>query len=607
MLNSITNSGLPGIGVLPDSQVPIQAPAKEDGEPAKDFAQVLQKSKSSPKPKDSPKTVDRKLAEEQSGMTQATEEREVNPSEPEAKVNSKVNGQTKKQKVMQKFMDSLESEFGIPPERLVEAMAKLSSNDLSLPPEQTAQKIISQLGLSPQEQVKATRMYLQMVRETGDQKIMSPTPDLFAGQASGKTKSISGNAIPVVLPAMLPASGIANGEGIKVPLQSAPSDVNLASQFDRKIQLNQGLDRMNSQFFMQPAGERSFSELASIPGETRLPLEGYEFLPKEDPAFANGTVIESTPQSLEDALAQLANASDGLGEMATQTPVQTPVEAEAFESSWALKVKPNEHNLAALGVVAPPAYAMSGSNKNFTGGFSQNDKGEDSSRDFQTEGLDLKSGDLKNDFMVHSMEARPEKGASVDAAAIGLGANANANTQGSLGDSRAEKAANIQKLMDQANVLVKRGGGEMKVQLTPEGLGPVQLKINVQDGKVDLQVSTETREAKQLVESSLHDLRNSLSQHKLSVENVKVDVGTDSQRQDQSQQRMADAQADLSREQARQFLGQFKEQTFAQRQNYFDAPEIKPFQPKNPDEVETQSTSRRRGEDYKGQGLNLVA
>ena len=68
--------------------------------------------------------------------------------------------QLAREKEIQKFMDSFESEFGISPTRLVEAMAQLKTENLQKPPEVTAEDFISSLGLKDEDQVKAKEMYM---------------------------------------------------------------------------------------------------------------------------------------------------------------------------------------------------------------------------------------------------------------------------------------------------------------------------------------------------------------------------------------------------------------------------------------------------------------
>ncbi len=60
-------------------------------------------------------------------------------------------------------MDSFESEFEIPPTRIVEAMAQLDESQLAKSPEATADAVIDQLGLSDADADKASAMYAALL------------------------------------------------------------------------------------------------------------------------------------------------------------------------------------------------------------------------------------------------------------------------------------------------------------------------------------------------------------------------------------------------------------------------------------------------------------
>jgi flagellar hook-length control protein FliK len=175
--------------------------------------------------------------------------------------------------------------------------------------------------------------------------------------------------------------------------------------------------------------------------------------------------------------------------------------------------------------------------------------------------------------------------------------------------SNVDKVKNMQNLIENAKILTQNGGGEMKMQLSPEGLGDMQLKVIVANGKVDLELKTQNHDVKKMMESTINELKSSLAQHSLSVDKIKVDVGA----QDSTSSGDSFAkqfQMNDNREQARQFLGQFRENNFSQRNNMFDVPGFKTYQSQRGEDLEpvTNRPVRPRAmEANKGQGLNLVA
>lgn len=81
---------------------------------------------------------------------------------------------------------------------------------------------------------------------------------------------------------------------------------------------------------------------------------------------------------------------------------------------------------------------------------------------------------------------------------------------------------NVQAIINQAKFLVTKGGGEMTVKMTPEGMGEVQLKVMLDQGKVNIEMNSHDKNVKKLIEDSLSDLKSSLALHQMSVDHVKI-------------------------------------------------------------------------------------
>lgn len=69
-----------------------------------------------------------------------------------------------------------------------------------------------------------------------------------------------------------------------------------------------------------------------------------------------------------------------------------------------------------------------------------------------------------------------------------------------------------------------RGGGEMKLVIHPEEMGEVKLKIGAKGGKIEVQVTTESREVADLIKSGSRDLENSLGEQNLQLTRFEVTV-----------------------------------------------------------------------------------
>jgi flagellar hook-length control protein FliK len=168
---------------------------------------------------------------------------------------------------------------------------------------------------------------------------------------------------------------------------------------------------------------------------------------------------------------------------------------------------------------------------------------------------------------------------------------------------------NAQDVIRNAQLLLQKGGGEMKMQLKPEGVGEVHLKVQVKDGQVAVQMLTESDSAKKLLESGLDDLKTSLAANKLHVDALKIEVGTE-----MAKQRFEQSQQDASREQARQmaqdFMGQFRQDREAFRQGFTDGSGLRSYgAPRRPapPEMEGVTASGANTKSASNRRLDLVA
>jgi flagellar hook-length control protein FliK len=168
---------------------------------------------------------------------------------------------------------------------------------------------------------------------------------------------------------------------------------------------------------------------------------------------------------------------------------------------------------------------------------------------------------------------------------------------------------NAQEVIRNAQLLLQKGGGEMKMQLKPEGVGEVHLKVQVKDGQVAVQMLTESDSAKKLLESGLDDLKTTLAASKLHVDALKIEVGTE-----MAKQRFEQSQQDASREQARQtaqdFMGQFRQDREAFRQGFTDGSGLRSYgAPRRPapPEMEGVTASGSNGKASSSRRLDLVA
>jgi hypothetical protein len=93
----------------------------------------------------------------------------------------------------------------------------------------------------------------------------------------------------------------------------------------------------------------------------------------------------------------------------------------------------------------------------------------------------------------------------------------------SLVKTDASADPSVKELLSQANYLVTQGGGEVTLKMnSADGIGDVHLKVMMDNGKMSIELNTQDKSAKKLIEDSLSDLRSSLAARQISLEHVKI-------------------------------------------------------------------------------------
>jgi flagellar hook-length control protein FliK len=452
----------------------------------------------------------------------------------------------------------MESEFGIEPDRLISAFGHLSDAQLMQSPEKSMDAYLSQLNLADGEMPRAEELYSKLLVDMRMQKI-------------GKQDNT--NLIPV-------------------ELQSAMSEM---QTLQKPVALDKaGIEGMNEKFFNVYPNHFGRPLQASNPEQGNLAQAG--FMPN-----AEGQFVPDATQAMNPDEAALSQDS--------QNPVDT---ADAL---WAQRIgqkaaeKEESGNLLGLATAgaagagaisemdAPDAEvpewlsklnevnvepeaeakitAKADDSSNFDDGNSQGSS-EGNSSLLNPEGTATKSG--------------ADKFAKV--LATGTAANSASSQSESEG---------VESIVKNVQLLKNRGGGEMKVQLNQEGLGDVQLKVAVNEGKVNIQMLTENKDAKKLLESDLGALKVELGDKKIDLSEIKVDVAKDLKNSLEQQLQ------DQRREETRQFWQQFKEENDAKRAMAVNMG-LNSYTKKDPDSINdrTEQAARYRSSNLDTR-LNIVA
>lgn len=162
---------------------------------------------------------------------------------------------------------------------------------------------------------------------------------------------------------------------------------------------------------------------------------------------------------------------------------------------------------------------------------------------------------------------------------------------------------NIDAIVQNAKTVLEDGGGSMEIHLQPEGLGKVQLKVAVVDGKASVEILAENAQAKRSLEEGLLDIRQALEGKQLYVDTLKVEMSQDYQKDfSQHNQQMHDQQ---NRDFAEQFLGQFREEREQRTNGLFDG--FRSYQKSGGDMEISLSQNNRYEQHGKGRNINWVA
>lgn len=534
----------------------------------------------------------------------------------ESKKDSKVTEKGKKEEAIKKFMDSFESEFQIPPTRLVEVISQLTPEQLNESAEQTAESVIGQLNLDPQAELKAKQKYLGLIQDLNQNAVAQQQPvfvpelgmmSMGMGLTQERFQRMKSNR------EALQKSIDQMNQIFWQPRPQQPKSIDVATPLISNMGLEaegQGMSLYNN-FELLDEGNllmKDFSD--SLPGMEKPSLDSSLYKAKEE--------TNSQPQQNVKGLEAQTQKNQQEAEILASLGLMNP--ALSDESSLVPSARsevPTQGNKIPSMLSETPSLA--GNAAAIVSKLDVSSNRGEQNKDSSSYG---ESALVKNMSKGKETKSKGEDLKALFAAQLGLEAQATERAKGEVVTQAAplkdlsqnEIDKNIQSVMNQAQYLVKKGGGEVKVKMTPEGLGQIQLKVELVDGKVQMQMLTENKETKKILESNMNELKDHLSSnHKLAVESIKIDsvqgASTDvATRNQNSSDNMS--QNPNSDRQTKQFWNQFQEQfgRGSQREALFDNPKVKGYaQKKSTTIAPTETVSTESVSNKKRSGLNLVA
>lgn len=435
------------------------------------------------------------------------------------------------------FMSQMKSEFNIEPEKIVDAFTQLKPEDLARPAAENIQKIISQLGIPVEQQPKACAELEEMLKITeaddDDTELLAPVPLTHDALIARM------NMAQMQPPAAPQSAAAAMKQTQHQPTEDRKSGKAAPLAFD--VGASAGI---GAGIGAAAAG------LAAKGSEISTPVDMNGSLSAKKFNLADVTKQVSTPSSDLSAATSKAkvlnveNQNSGI-----VVPQDLQVQSEILAQSPIAIPSPIEPKAAEPTVSAASAATAATAGTALAGGVAA--------------GKMLFGGDDES-----SEKSDKEESASLAAQGyMADGASSkNANELSNAGfklDAKnpiAPQDTNLKEVIGQAQFLAKKGGGEMKVQLRPDGLGEVSMSVKVQDGQVSVQLITESGDAKKLLENGLSDLKTSLQSHQLDLGTFKVDVSRDASSQ------MDHHREQAGRQHAQGMLEDFRGQQGNQRQ-----------------------------------------
>jgi flagellar hook-length control protein FliK len=452
-----------------------------------------------------------------------------------------------KQASVQKFMSQLQNQFGITPEKVVQAFAKMDEKSLTAPPSETINQFVNNLQVPSGQRSKIADLYRQMINETGEAAMNEKL--LGADDRSNVSMKIT--------------------DTTQLKLE----------------ELNKSLDQLNDSFFRNGAiqGQNNNQQLPqNIKEQLRQLVKANPEEQNDDKAASPiaALIAQATGKTGGAASSQAAMGAQATSESVTSaTPAPAMTTANLLSQMTSSSVPNKNSDQSEFGQNKDD---QSRGAKNYSSQNTSNIAGGNS-KNF----ADIVKINGKGDSLVQA------KGASVDASAMSsagvVGANvttsATAGTTAAAltpqqmmtaGPSKQEASEGAQEIIKQAQIMIKKGGGEMNVEMKPEGMGQVHLKVALDNGQVNIQMMAQNDKVKRLLEDGIHELKSNLVAHKLQVESLKVGIADgalqDKKMEHQQSEGQREAMRDAQKEFASNFMGQQRQDRENMRQGFTDIP-----------------------------------
>jgi flagellar hook-length control protein FliK len=484
---------------------------------------------------------------------------------------------------MKNFLLKMKTELNVQPDQIIAAFGNLSTEELLSPPEQSIKSLLTQFDLNEEETIKAEQYFNEMLQQTASQSLAEYVKDTNSDisiQVLSK-KELQNSKIQKDI-SNLSQNFFVKPEAAANKEKQNQSENNKAIGAGAAITSEKGTATSNS----------FFPDIKNIPKESTVNLGGLETVNPNDPSinpmglqipegdFSINSELGSVPNEMNPEPQKLSNglASLNFNSEIDNTPMESSLDGDLSELEFDvenLESEISENSIENQGA----------QDKEVSGLFSLSEKKDDKNKE------DGKKETSEETLITSS--SNQEKKISPKEFVINQKPTATAS----------EEAANAKEIVNHARVMIKDGGGEMKIRMTPHGLGEVTMKVNVQNGNVNVEMLADSQEAKKMLEKGLSELKATLASHKLNVENIKVDTSSNLMSD------LSEKHRDAERQFAQNFMGEFRRNNQSWRDDFIGFTGARAYKSQTQDEAENpllRVNNYKRSSGAEGR-LNLVA
>ncbi len=461
-----------------------------------------------------------------------------------------VSQKAQRAQLFSQFMDSLEGELGISRSEFAMAMKNLNPNEQKKTPLETIGDVVNQLQIPKEDRLKVANMYLAFLfslekKETAQIKMKDQTDQLIPQQVIADVKLLGKN----------------NLEQNDAMMNKFSTLQDLQAKTEQNQILPQKIEPT-----MQQSSQQTFQQVTAQADNQTSEEEEVAIVPLQAASESEFKTIGKQPKAVAAyPQAQAVKEKDKM-ESALDTDAESNLNQSGFLDNMNFTAAP-KISTAIAGKIAEVPNQSSAAAKANENQFLIGQRSQAEIVGVETAGQDSSSQtDKKNEFNQNGK---------------GLQTFALPKNQEPFTDFKAAAPhidANVQNILDRAQVLAKQGGGEMRVQLSPEGLGEIRLRVSMVAGKIEVQMTADNPEARKLIETHWGDLRHRLDAQSMSIDKLQIDSPVSASSSGQRGQDLA-SNHNSQRDNTRQFWNQFQDNfgNRSQREGFAELPNIKSY------------------------------